>query len=119
MISSSPILAPTDYGESDAENDVQHESWLTVQRAHAVTNGLFVAAANRTGREKSLHFFGSSFVADPQGRLLGISPTDEDDVLVVDCPLGRIEEQRRGWPFLRDRRIDAYGDLLERFRRTS
>jgi N-carbamoylputrescine amidase len=102
-------------GESDAENRAQRDSWITIQRAHAIANGVFVAAANRVGREGSLRFFGSSFVCDPQGRLLAQSPDDAEDVLVVDCPLERIEAQRRGWPFLRDRRIDAYEPLLRRF----
>jgi N-carbamoylputrescine amidase len=105
--------------ESEEENALQRESWVTIQRAHAIANGMFVAAANRIGREKELTFFGSSFVCDPQGQILAMAPTDAEDVLVVDCPLERIEEQRRGWPFLRDRRIDAYGDLLARFRRSS
>ena len=107
------------HGESDQENAAQRESWITVQRAHAIANGVFVAAVNRVGREGSLTFFGSSFVCDPQGRMLALAPSDREEVLVVDCPLGRIEEQRRGWPFLRDRRIDAYADLLTFFRRSS
>jgi N-carbamoylputrescine amidase len=102
-------------GESDEENRAQREAWITIQRAHAIANGVFVAAANRVGREGALRFFGSSFVCDPQGRILAQSPEDAEDVLVVDCPLRRIEEQRRGWPFLRDRRIDAYKPLLRRF----
>ena len=107
------------HGESDQENAAQRESWITVQRAHAIANGVFVAAVNRVGPEGSLTFFGSSFVCDPQGRMLALAPSDREEVLVVDCPLGRIEEQRRGWPFLRDRRIDAYADLLTFFRRSS
>ena len=107
------------HGESDQENAAQRESWITVQRAHAIANGVFVAAVNRVGREGSLTFFGSSFVCDPQGRMLALAPSDREEVLVVDCPLGRIEEQRRGWPFLRDRRIDAYADLLTFYRRSS
>jgi N-carbamoylputrescine amidase len=106
-------------GEGDEENAAQRESWITIQRAHAIANGVFVAASNRVGREKSLNFYGSSFVCDPQGQVLAMAPTDAEDLLLVDCPLAQIEEQRRAWPFLRDRRIDAYGDLLERFRRSS
>jgi len=102
-------------GEHADENQAQRESWITIQRGHAIANGVFVAAANRVGREGSLRFFGSSFVSDPQGRILGQSPEDAEDVLVVECALGRVEEQRRGWPFLRDRRIDAYDPLLRRF----
>lgn len=115
------LLYPTAIGwldsEDAAERAAQHDSWQTVQRGHAIANGVFVAAANRTGQENELQFFGSSFVCDPQGRVLETAPSDEEAVLVVDCDLARVEEQRRGWPFLRDRRIDAYADLLERFRR--
>ena len=105
--------------ESEEENNAQRESWITVQRGHAIANGVFVAATNRVGREGKLSFFGSSFVCDPQGRMLAQAGTDHEQVLVVDCPMQRVEEQRRGWPFLRDRRIDAYADLLSRFRRNS
>jgi N-carbamoylputrescine amidase len=103
-------------GETDEENAAQREAWITVQRAHAIANGVFVAAVNRVGQEEKLRFFGSSFVCDPQGRLLAQASIDREEVLVVDCALARIEQQRRGWPFLRDRRIDAYGDLGKRFR---
>ena len=104
-------------GESEEENTAQRESWITVQRAHAIVNGVFVAATNRVGREGGLTFFGSSFACDPQGRILAQAPTAHEQVLIVDCSMARIEEQRHGWPFLRDRRIDAYADLLVRFRR--
>ncbi len=104
-------------GETDAENAAMRESWVTVQRGHAIANGVFVCAANRVGREGSLRFWGSSFVADPRGQILAQADDSSETVLVVECDLGRIEAQRRGWPFLRDRRIDAYGDLLARFRR--
>ena len=104
-------------GEEAEENRAQQDSWLTMQRAHAIANGVFVAAANRVGREDALTFYGSSFVCDPRGRVLARASEDEEDLLVVDCDLGRIEEQRRGWPFLRDRRIDAYTDLVTRYRR--
>ena len=105
--------------ESEAERQRQRESWITVQRGHAIANGVFVAAPNRVGREKDLTFYGSSFVCDPQGSVIEMAPTDAESVLVVDCPSAQIETQRRGWAFLRDRRIDAYGNLLERFRRSS
>jgi N-carbamoylputrescine amidase len=104
-------------GESAAERSAQRDSWIAVQRGHAIANGLFVAAVNRVGRQGELEFWGSSFVCDPQGRILAQSPADREDLLIVDCPLRRIEEQRRAWPFLRDRRLDAYGDLLKRLRR--
>jgi N-carbamoylputrescine amidase len=104
-------------GESDEENAAMRDSWLTVQRGHAIANGVFVCAANRVGREGALRFWGSSFVADPRGALVAQADDASEQVLVVECDLARIETQRRGWPFLRDRRIDAYGELLSRFRR--
>ncbi len=102
--------------DSDEENAVMRDSWITVQRGHAIANGMFTAALNRVGREGAVQFWGSSFVCDPRGKVLAQSPVDAEDVLLVDCNLESIEKQRRGWPFLRDRRIDAYDDLLERFR---
>jgi N-carbamoylputrescine amidase len=115
------LLYPTAIGwgahEPESERAAQRDAWLTVQRAHAIANGVFVAAPNRTGTEGALTFWGSSFACDPQGRMLGQSPIEGEDVLVVDLDFGRIEQQRRGWPHLRDRRIDAYGDLLKLYRR--
>jgi N-carbamoylputrescine amidase len=103
--------------EGAEEHAAQLDSWVTVQRAHAIANGVYVAAVNRVGREDDLDFWGSSFVCDPQGRLLASAARDREEVLVVDCPPERIEAQRRAWPFLRDRRVDAYADLLRRYRR--
>ena len=94
----------------------EHDAWETAQRAHAIANGVFVVAVNRVGTEERLTFWGQSFVADPFGRILARASASEEETLVVDCDLSLIEECRRGWPFLRDRRIDAYGDLLKRFR---
>jgi N-carbamoylputrescine amidase len=94
----------------------EHDAWETVQRAHAIANGVFVAAVNRMGVEGRLTFWGQSFVADPFGRVIARASAREEETLVVDCDLSLVEEVRRGWPFLRDRRIDAYGDLLKRFR---
>jgi N-carbamoylputrescine amidase len=114
------LFYPTAIGWLDEDSPEAHaaqrDAWLTVQRAHAIANGLFVAAANRVGREGALTFWGTSFACDPQGRMLGQAPTDREDLLVVDCALDRIARVRRLWPFFRDRRIDAYGDLLRRFR---
>ncbi len=104
-------------GESGEERAGQRDAWRTIQRSHAIANGVFVAVSNRAGREGAIHFWGSSFACDPQGRMLDELSVDADEVLVVDCDLSRIESQRRGWPYLRDRRIDAYGELLTRFRR--
>jgi N-carbamoylputrescine amidase len=96
--------------------DAEHDAWETAQRAHAIANGVFVIAVNRVGAEERLTFWGQSFVADPFGRVIARASSTEEETLVVDCDLALIEECRRGWPFLRDRRIDAYGDLLKRFR---
>jgi len=96
----------------------QLSAWQTMQRAHAISNGVFVVAVNRVGHEGAapggLEFWGHSFVADPFGVVLAEAGEGEE-TLVVDCDLGRIEEVRRNWPFFRDRRIDAYGGLTSRF----
>jgi N-carbamoylputrescine amidase len=96
----------------------QHSAWETVQRGHAIANGLFVAVPNRVGFEPGaaggLEFWGASFVTDPFGRVLSRAPHDREEVLVVSCDLGRIDEVRQNWPFLRDRRIDAYDGLTRR-----
>jgi N-carbamoylputrescine amidase len=94
----------------------QLQAWETVQRGHAIANGMFVAVANRVGPEDSLEFWGNSFVVDPFGEVIARAATSAEEILIADCDLGLIEETRRNWPFLRDRRIDAYGDLLRRFR---
>jgi len=112
------LLYPTAIGTWHGERelaDTQHDAWRTVQRAHAITNGVYVAAINRVGDEDDLGFWGRSFVAAPDGTVLAEADAAEA-VLVVDCPLGAIDEAREGWPFLRDRRIDAYGDLAKRWR---
>ena len=96
--------------------DAEHDAWETAQRAHAIANGVFVVAVNRVGAEERLTFWGQSFVADPFGRVIARASSSAEETLVVDLDLSLIEEVRRGWPFLRDRRIDAYGDLLKRFR---
>jgi N-carbamoylputrescine amidase len=102
-------------GESEEMNLAQHAAWETIQRAHAISNGVFVVAVNRVGREGSLTFWGQSFVCDPFGRILERAPADRDATMVVDCDLSIIEQTRRNWPFLRDRRIDSYEGLRYRF----
>ena len=121
------LLYPTAIGWS-AEDDAadqqrQRDAWITIQRAHAVANGVPVVACNRIGHEndpsgatRGLTFWGSSFVAGPQGELLAQASTDEHEVRVVSVDLAHGEDVRRIWPFLRDRRIDAYADLTKRFR---
>jgi N-carbamoylputrescine amidase len=90
-------------------------AWQTVQRGHAVANGLPVIAVNRVGEEDGVPFWGTSFVVGPQGELLYEAPTDQEVEIVVDVDMQRSEQVRRWWPFLRDRRIDKYGDLTCRF----
>ncbi len=113
------LLYPTAIGWLDGEEAAVHEAqraaWETVQRAHAVANGVFVAAVNRVGREGQLTFWGSSFVADPFGRVLARASDAAEENLIVECDLNSIEEIRRNWPFLRDRRVEAYQGLTERF----
>jgi N-carbamoylputrescine amidase len=90
--------------------------WETIQRSHAIANGVFVAAVNRVGIEGAIQFWGSSFVCDPFGEVIVRASHSDEEILIADCDLARIEHTRRNWPFLRDRRIDAYGDLSRRFR---
>ena len=121
------LLYPTAIGwnpaDDTAEQTRQRDAWITIQRAHAVANGLPVLVANRTGFEpdptrqtEGSQFWGSSFVAGPQGEFLAQAGNDKAETLVVDVDLERSENVRRWWPFLRDRRIDAYEDLTRRFR---
>jgi len=97
----------------------QLDAWRTIQRSHAIANGIFVAAVNRVGFEgppdNGLEFWGSSFVADPFGQLLAEASASHEETLVVECDPRQMEEVRRNWPFLRDRRIDAYSPILERW----
>jgi N-carbamoylputrescine amidase len=96
----------------------QHDAWRTIQRSHAIANGLYVAAVNRVGyegpQEHGLEFWGASFVSDPFGQVLAEASHDGEDTLIVECDTARIEEVRRNWPFLRDRRIDAYAPICSR-----
>ena len=121
------LIYPTAIGwestDSADEKARQREAWAIAQRAHAVANGAPVISVNRTGYEKDpsgatngIQFWGSSFVAGPQGELLAQASTDKDENLVVDINLRRTEEVRRMWPFFRDRRIDAFADLTKRSR---
>jgi N-carbamoylputrescine amidase len=92
----------------------QETAWETVQRAHAVANGTYVVVANRVGREGKIQFWGHSFVASPYGEIIARAK-EHEEVLIARCDLGQIAEARQSWPFLRDRRIDAYGALTARF----
>jgi N-carbamoylputrescine amidase len=113
------LVYPTAIGYSDeddeAEQQRQREAWTTVQRGHAVANGLPVVAVNRVGREDTISFWGSSFIAGPQGEILYRASEREEESAIVEIDLGHSEYVRRWWPFLRDRRIENYSDLTRRF----
>jgi len=117
------LIYPTAIGWHPAEKAEfgasQHAAWETIQRSHAIANGIFVAAVNRTGHEGpangGLDFWGGSFVADPSGTLLAKASHDREEIVVVECDPRRTESTRRNWPFLRDRRIDAYEGLTKRW----
>jgi len=117
------LFYPTAIGWHPAEKaefgDAQLAAWRTVQRAHAITNGVYVAAVNRIGHEGppdgGLEFWGSSFVADPFGRVIAEADHATEEVLLATCDRRLLEETRRNWPFLRDRRIDSYGAIVERY----
>jgi len=120
------LIYPTAIGWFDADEEDekkrQRDAWITVQRGHAVANGLPLISVNRVGFEADpsrqldgIRFWGSSFVCGPQGEMLAEAPTDEETILYADIDLKRCENVRRWWPFLRDRRIDAYDGLLKRY----
>lgn len=120
------LIYPTAIGwessDTQEEKDRQLGAWVTIQRGHAVANGLPVISVNRTGHEPDpsgqtggIQFWGNSFVAGPQGELLTVFPNDEEEVRVIEIDKTRSENVRRWWPFFRDRRIDAFGGLTERF----
>jgi len=102
-------------GEEAEMNTAQHQAWETIQRGHAIANGVFVVVVNRVGQEGQLRFWGQSFVVDPFGRILAKASADEEEVLVVACDLDLIDRTRQNWPFLRDRRIESYNGLAYRF----
>jgi N-carbamoylputrescine amidase len=106
------IFYPTAIGRPATGHEelakAEHEAWQTIQRSHAIANGVFVAAVNRVGVEDHLNFWGTSFVADPLGRILQQASQDQEEVLVVECDLSLIKEVRSDWPFLKCRRSDVY-----------
>ncbi len=102
-------------GVDGASARIEKKAWKTVQIAHAVTNGVFVACVNRVGREGKITFWGSSFVADPRGAVLAEASQDKEEILFAECDLAEIRRVREEWPFLRDRRIDAYHELTRRY----
>ncbi len=113
------IFYPTAIGKVPEDTPAvarsQRLAWRLVQQGHAVANGVYVAAVNRVGREGKLQFWGSSFVVDPSGEMVAEAGDTKEEILLANCNLGKIDETRRNWPFLRDRRIDAYGNLTARF----
>jgi N-carbamoylputrescine amidase len=119
------LFYPTAIGwhpsEKAQEGKSQREAWQTIQRSHAIANGVFVISVNRVGHEKpadggdGIEFWGSSFVCDPFGVVLAEASIDKEEILIAEIDLSRVEEVRRNWPFLRDRRVDAYGGITKRF----
>jgi N-carbamoylputrescine amidase len=117
------LLYPTAIGWHPSEKaqygPAQLDAWQTIQRSHAIANGIYVAAINRVGFEgppdKGLEFWGSSFVCDPFGQIIAQASTCKEETLIVECDPRRMEEVRQNWPFLRDRRIDAYAPILNRW----
>ena len=119
------IFYPTAIGwhpkEKKKHGENQHSAWETIQRAHAVANGCFVAVCNRIGHETpvgepGIEFWGQSFVAGTSGQILAKAKSNKEEILLVPVSLGEVDTTRTHWPFLRDRRIDAYGDMTKRFR---
>ena len=110
-----PTAIGFDPNDTKEEQERQRMAWQTVQRGHAVANGLPVVTVNRVGDEDGVPFWGTSFVAGPQGELLYEAPTDQEVETIIDIDMKRSEQVRRWWPFLRDRRIEAYGQLTARF----
>jgi N-carbamoylputrescine amidase len=119
------LFYPTAIGwhphEKEQHGKKQYEAWQIVQRGHAVANGIFVAACNRVGFEKpvessaGIEFWGASFIAGPQGEILAQASHDQEEIIMAEIDHTLMEDVRRNWPFLRDRRIDAYGDITKRF----
>lgn len=119
------LFYPTAIGWHPAEKErygaAQKDSWITIQRSHAIANGVYVVSANRVGLEKpvpgtdGIQFWGSSFICDPQGVMLASALEDKEEILVAEIDLKHLETIRRNWPFLRDRRIDAYDGITKRF----
>ena len=125
LLGASVLFYPTAIGwhphEKAQYGKAQRDAWQTVQRGHAIANGVYVAVVNRIGLEKvskesvGIEFWGSSFIADPQGVVIGEASTDKEEILIAEVDLVHLENIRRNWPFLRDRRIDAYQGITSRF----
>lgn len=130
LLGANVLFYPTAIGwhphEKEEFGPAQYEAWQTIQRAHAIANGVYVAAVNRVGMEHGdirgnrvegpgLEFWGGSFLADPFGRVIAKASHDREEILIGEIDLRKLEDTRRNWPFLRDRRIDAYGPIVSRF----
>ena len=125
LLGAEVLFYPTAIGwhphEKAEYGPAQRDAWQTVQRGHAIANGVYVASVNRVGLEippeggAGIQFWGSSFIADPQGALLAEASADREEIITAEIDTARIEDVRRNWPFLRDRRIDAYGGITRRF----
>jgi N-carbamoylputrescine amidase len=107
-------------GEKAEYGKRQHDSWETIQRSHAIANGCYVAVPNRIGHEApdggpGIEFWGQSFVADPSGQIVAKASVDGEEILLTEVDLDALDTQRTHWPFFRDRRIDAYSDIVKRF----
>src|SRR3989338_1385020 len=111
------LFYPTAIGWNPGEPEETksyHSAWEATQRSHAISNGVYVAVTNRVGQEDKLKFWGSSFISDPFGEVVYRASAAHEEMVIVDCDLGRVEKTRREWPFLRDRRIDAYQGIVRR-----
>jgi N-carbamoylputrescine amidase len=119
----SVLFYPTAIGWHPSEKEqygaAQLDAWRTIQRAHAIANGVYVAVVNRCGYEgppdTGIEFWGNSFIADPFGQVIAQASADKEEILIAECDTRRIDEVRRNWPFFRDRRIDAYTPLMSRW----
>lgn len=113
------LLYPTAIGwiheEKDEFGSTQHSSWETAMRAHAIANGVFVGAANRVGSEGGIQFWGASFMANPNGKVLQRAHHENEEISIIACDLAELDVVRTHWPFLRDRRIDAYQEITQRY----
>jgi N-carbamoylputrescine amidase len=116
------LIYPTAIGWARGEKkdvcQTQRNAWQTIQRSHAIANGLFVLSINRTGREKNLDFWGTSFVSNPMGRVVAEASTSRAEIVRASLQLSETTTTRQHWPFLRDRRVDAYAGLDQRFLRS-
>ena len=113
------IFYPTAIGWLDKETPrsraLQPQAWELIQRSHGVANGVFIASVNRVGKEGKIQFWGNSFVSDPFGEVIAKASPSKEEILIAHCDLGRIQKIRENWPFLRDRRVDAYQNVTARF----